>query len=75
MTQLQVPVSLSGLSSQRRTSVAKVLRLGGAKVVDVAGGRVVLDPPGGLLASDAENLVVSPETGGAEADTDTATED
>ena len=32
-------------------------------VVDVAGGRVVLDPPGGLLASDAENLVVSPETG------------
>ena len=32
-------------------------------VVDVAGGRVVLDPPAGLLASDAENLVVSPETG------------
>jgi len=31
-------------------------------VVDVASGRVVLDPPGGLLASDAENLVVSPET-------------
>ena len=31
-------------------------------VVDVAGGRVVLDPPAGLLASDAENLVVSPET-------------
>ena len=31
-------------------------------VVDVAGGRVVLDPPGGLLASDAENLVVSEET-------------
>lgn len=28
-------------------------------VVDVAGGRVVLDPPGGLLASDAANLVVS----------------
>ena len=27
-------------------------------VVDVAGGRVVLDPPGGLLASDAANLVV-----------------
>ncbi len=32
-------------------------------VVDVAGGRVVLDPPGGLLASDAANLVVSEETG------------
>jgi len=32
-------------------------------VVDVPGGRVVLDPPGGLLASDAANLVVSPETG------------
>jgi len=28
-------------------------------VVDVSGGRVVLDPPGGLLASDAEHLVVS----------------
>lgn len=33
-------------------------------VVDVAGGRVVLDPPGGLLASDAANLVVSDETRG-----------
>jgi 16S rRNA processing protein RimM len=33
-------------------------------VVDVAAGRVVLDPPGGLLASDAENLVVSEETVG-----------
>ena len=43
-------------------------------VVDVAGGRVVLDPPGGLLASDAENLVVSPETGGAAAD-DSGTDD
>ena len=31
-------------------------------VVDVAGGRVVLDPPGGLLASDVANLVVSDET-------------
>lgn len=27
-------------------------------VVDVAAGRVVLDPPGGLLAADAERLVV-----------------
>jgi len=35
-------------------------------VVDVAGGRVVLDPPGGLLASDAANLVVSDETSGAD---------
>jgi 16S rRNA processing protein RimM len=33
-------------------------------VVDVAGGRVVLDPPGGLLAADAVNLVISPETAG-----------
>lgn len=33
-------------------------------VVDVPGGRVVIDPPGGLLASDAANLVVSPETTG-----------
>lgn len=33
-------------------------------VVDVAGGRVVLDPPGGLLAADAANLVVSDETSG-----------
>lgn len=31
-------------------------------VVDVPGGRVVLDPPGGLLASDAANLVISEET-------------
>jgi 16S rRNA processing protein RimM len=35
-------------------------------VVDVAGGRVVLDPPGGLLARDAEALVVdTPDTPGA----------
>ena len=33
-------------------------------VVDVPGGRVVLDPPGGLLASDAANLVISDETSG-----------
>ena len=31
-------------------------------VVDVPGGRVVLDPPGGLLGSDAANLVISEET-------------
>lgn len=37
-------------------------------VVDVAGGRVVLDPPGGLLASDAANLVVSDETSGPAAE-------
>lgn len=28
-------------------------------VVDVAGGRVVLDPPGGLLARDADAIVVA----------------
>lgn len=28
-------------------------------VVDVAGGRVVIDPPGGLLAADAANAVVA----------------
>jgi 16S rRNA processing protein RimM len=39
-------------------------------VVDVPGGRVVIDPPGGLLASDAENLVVSDETRGEPADED-----
>ncbi|MBO3087566.1 ribosome maturation factor RimM [Cellulomonas dongxiuzhuiae] len=37
-------------------------------VVDVAGSRVVLDPPGGLLAADAENLVVSDETRGTTPD-------
>lgn len=37
-------------------------------VVDVAGGRVVLDPPGGLLARDAANLeVATPEEGSAAA--------
>ena len=35
-------------------------------VVDVASGRVVLDPPGGLLASDAEHLeVAAPSAGDA----------
>ena len=37
-------------------------------VVDVPGGRIVLNPPGGLLASDAENLVVSDETRGQPTD-------
>jgi 16S rRNA processing protein RimM len=41
-------------------------------VVDVVGGRVVLDPPGGLLASDAENLVVSEETVSHDADAEGA---
>jgi len=40
-----------------RTSVPFVRAI--VPVVDVDGGRVVLDPPGGLLASDAANLVVS----------------
>jgi 16S rRNA processing protein RimM len=44
-------------------------------VVDVAGGRVVLDPPGGLLASDAANLVVSDETRGEPADGPSAGDD
>lgn len=48
-------------------------------VVDVAGGRVVLDPPGGLLASDAANLVVSEETHGRDGvpadSTDNSTDD
>jgi 16S rRNA processing protein RimM len=39
-------------------------------VVDVPGGRVVLDPPGGLLAADAANLVVSDETSGTPAGDD-----
>ncbi|MFF2267587.1 ribosome maturation factor RimM [Cellulosimicrobium cellulans] len=33
-------------------------------LVDVAGGRVVLDPPGGLLASDADRLEVATPDGG-----------
>jgi len=33
-------------------------------LVDVAGGRVVLDPPGGLLASDADRLEVASPDGG-----------
>ena len=32
--------------------------------VDIAGGRVVLTPPGGLLSTDTANLVVSDETSG-----------
>lgn len=40
-------------------------------VVDVPGGRVVLDPPGGLLARDAANLEVAiPEEGSAGAGLD-----
>ena len=37
-------------------------------VVDVRAGRVVLDPPGGLLASDAANLVVADDRADDEAD-------
>ncbi|HEY0118651.1 MAG TPA: ribosome maturation factor RimM [Cellulomonas sp.] len=37
-------------------------------VVDVPGGRVVLDPPGGLLASDAANLVVADDRSDAPSD-------
>ena len=36
--------------------------------VDVAGGRVVLTPPGGLLASDVANLEVVPPTPGSSDD-------
>lgn len=34
--------------------------------VDVAGGRVIITPPGGLLSTDGANLVVSDETSGAQ---------
>ncbi len=44
-------------------------------VVDVAGGRLVLDPPGGLLASDAANLVVSDETSGPAGESDDRADD
>lgn len=48
-------------------------------VVDVAGGFVVLDPPGGLLASDAEHLEVAApgpvEATGTEAGTEAADEE
>ncbi|NMR19595.1 ribosome maturation factor RimM [Cellulomonas fimi] len=40
-------------------------------VVDVDGGRVVIDPPAGLLASDAANMVASEETDGASSGRDT----
>ena len=43
-------------------------------VVDVPGGRVVLNPPGGLLASDAKNLVVSEETRAEPAEAPTSDE-
>lgn len=39
-------------------------------IVDVAGGKVVLDPPGGLLARDAENLEVALPEGTEERDAD-----
>jgi len=39
-------------------------------VVDVAGGRVVVDPPGGLLADDVANLEVVPPTPGSGDDTE-----
>jgi 16S rRNA processing protein RimM len=44
-------------ASGARTAVPFVHAI--VPVVDVAGGRVVIDPPGGLLASDAANLIVS----------------
>jgi len=53
-------------SSGARTLIPFVRAI--VPVVDVAGGRVVLDPPGGLLASDAANLVISDETTGRPAD-------
>jgi 16S rRNA processing protein RimM len=60
-------------SSGARTLVPFVRAI--VPVVDVPGGRVVIDPPGGLLASDAENLVVSDETRGEPADEPIADED
>ncbi|MBD7982509.1 ribosome maturation factor RimM [Oerskovia merdavium] len=39
-------------------------------VVDVPGGRVVLDPPGGLLARDADRLEVAEPTPGSGEDPD-----
>lgn len=41
-------------------------------VVDVPGGKVVLDPPGGLLARDAENLEIALPEGTDERDPDGA---
>jgi 16S rRNA processing protein RimM len=52
-------------SSGARTLVPFVRAI--VPVVDVRGGRVVLDPPGGLMASDVANLVVSDETRGGPA--------
>lgn len=72
MSQLQVPVALSGLTAQRRTSVAKVLRLGGAKVVDVAGGptsseSIGIAAGGNLAASMSYGTVTAAGVGTATA--------
>jgi len=61
---LQIKETLPG-GGTARTLVPFVKAM--VPVVDVAGGRVVLDPPGGLLARDAQNLVVSDETRGDDA--------
>ena len=72
MTQMQVPVTVSGLSAQRRTSAAKVLRFGGAKMADAAGGptsseRIGIAAGGNLAASMSYGTVTAAGVGTATA--------
>jgi len=59
---LLVVVETLADGSKARTLVPFVEAI--VPTVDVEGGRVVLTPPGGLLARDAEAVVVSEETSG-----------
>ena len=72
MSQLQVPVSLSGLTAQRRASAARVLHLGGAKAVDMAGGptsseEIGIAAGGNLAASMSYGTVTAAGVGTATA--------
>jgi len=55
MNRLQVPVTVSGLSSQRRASAAKVMHFGGSKMADAPAGPTSSEPidivAGGNLAA------------------------
>ena len=72
MTQMQVPVTVSGLSGQRRASAAKVLRFGGAKMADAAGGptsseSIGIAAGGNLAASMSYGTVTAAGVGTATA--------
>ena len=72
MTQMRVPVTVSGLSGQRRTSAAKVLRFGGAKMADAPGGptsseSIGIAAGGNLAASMSYGTVTAAGVGTATA--------